>query len=750
MKKLLTFIILFTFLAAQVPAGAASGVQTDSAAALQQFDGLSSAHREKLLQHLWDCVVEKIGKIQEIAAEDVYTNIKTNLTEDGLWNDIVEETGSNPAPGKISKDSVMILVQKILAIRETIADFYSMYNKVVENELVGEFLEIPEDGTPGQVFTTLMPYTVPLLTLNSNGWFTRNGDVSKAMADKFKMKQDIFVALFGDINKKADGIAGKINKDIKSGKATVQDAICALRIFNLYSDPDYVDGGVDSSIEFPLSLDSIASSIFETGEKFKTANNFDDREKLAKEVVSGINAVAGIIAETEQTADILRQGLLIINAVSSISDSNISSQSFSNLYKALYDLANRMMDRIGEQEFKVVVNAGAITFHMDQGIMAEAAGRFDSVIGSAYSINAAFEKSNMDIHVGALLKIKLLPDLKAGEAAVDRLVVELPSGLLTTALNKGLTTIVVDAPMAAVTLTPDAIPVNVGSIATLVVEHLNADGLPDNVKNAVKNNAVYSISLQANEKAVSSFKKFVEVSLPFTLKQGNSGKTSAFFINAKDKLQNMGGSYDSITKTVRFTTKNTGRFFTKMNGITFKDMNVAAWSKDYVEEMAAKGIINGVGKGMFNPGASVSRAEFLKMVLETMKLVDLSAKNEFSDVKPDDWFYRYVSSAVKTGIASGKADGTFMPDEKITREEMAVIIGKALEKAGGKALPEAMDKYLQSFKDNNTLSPASRGYIALVCKYAIMNGRPEGTFAPGDFCTRAEAAAVIYRLFYLH
>lgn len=91
------------------------------------------------------------------------------------------------------------------------------------------------------------------------------------------------------------------------------------------------------------------------------------------------------------------------------------------------------------------------------------------------------------------------------------------------------------------------------------------------------------------------------------------------------------------------------------------------------------GVINGVSKTKFSPTKAVTRAEFCTMLVKSLKLEN-KGKSNFSDVKSNDWFYPYVSSAFECGIVNGKSKEIFAPNSEVTREEACVMLFRAAKK----------------------------------------------------------------------
>ncbi len=100
-----------------------------------------------------------------------------------------------------------------------------------------------------------------------------------------------------------------------------------------------------------------------------------------------------------------------------------------------------------------------------------------------------------------------------------------------------------------------------------------------------------------------------------------------------------------------------------------------------VEFLQENGVVEGFADGTFQPDKTITRAEFVKIVLESKEGVtdDCTPEKEFSDVIPTDWFYKYVCAAVNDSIIEGYADGTFRPHDEINFRDSAKITTKVHE-----------------------------------------------------------------------
>ncbi|SHJ13340.1 S-layer homology domain-containing protein [Desulfofundulus thermosubterraneus] len=170
----------------------------------------------------------------------------------------------------------------------------------------------------------------------------------------------------------------------------------------------------------------------------------------------------------------------------------------------------------------------------------------------------------------------------------------------------------------------------------------------------------------------------------------------------------------------------------------FSDLN-GHWAQKQVEKWADKGLVGGYQDGTFRPNKAVTRAEFVALVNRAMNKQNTGATIKFKDVRPGDWFYREVAAAVSAGYVGGYEDGTFRPNQPITRQEAASIISRLLNLESGEA------SVLGKFKDAGRIGSWARGSVAAVVARGLMGGYSDGTFGPAMSITRAETVVVLDR-----
>ena len=175
----------------------------------------------------------------------------------------------------------------------------------------------------------------------------------------------------------------------------------------------------------------------------------------------------------------------------------------------------------------------------------------------------------------------------------------------------------------------------------------------------------------------------------------------------------------------------------------FDDLGDVTWAQTAINTLAAKKIVSGVGENKFDPNAALTRAAYAQMLVNAIGHSTDSADTYFDDVPTDAWFYHNVAVASQLGIVSGFGDGTFRPNDLITREQMALMTQKAAV-VMGKSLIGADNG---TFTDDADIADWSRDAVYTLSDAGIINGMGDGTFGPQANATRAQAAVIIYNAF---
>jgi uncharacterized repeat protein (TIGR02543 family) len=172
------------------------------------------------------------------------------------------------------------------------------------------------------------------------------------------------------------------------------------------------------------------------------------------------------------------------------------------------------------------------------------------------------------------------------------------------------------------------------------------------------------------------------------------------------------------------------------------------WAGDIIGNLGNRLVLSGYADGSFRPDQPITRAEFAAYVVRGLGLSGQQGAVSFTDVSEDDWYHDVAATASEYGLIRGLADGRFAGSDPITREQAMTIIARAMALAGlqGVADDESVHEILRPYTDAARVSEWARRDVATGVRAGIVFGKDHGGLAPKDMLSRAEAAVLIYRL----
>ncbi|WP_409969734.1 S-layer homology domain-containing protein [Bengtsoniella intestinalis] len=179
---------------------------------------------------------------------------------------------------------------------------------------------------------------------------------------------------------------------------------------------------------------------------------------------------------------------------------------------------------------------------------------------------------------------------------------------------------------------------------------------------------------------------------------------------------------------------------TMVNAHSFTDVPSGHWAEDSISRGVELGLFNGTSTATFGVGQSMTRGAFVVLLGRLMDWDTVSSTApSYTDVATTSWCYSAVETALANEVITTQFT-TFRPDESITREEMAVMLIRAL---GYTTLAGLVQDLSLPFIDVHT----NRGYIAMAYEIGLMTGTTATTFDPSAYTTREQTAVILMRLY---
>ena len=182
----------------------------------------------------------------------------------------------------------------------------------------------------------------------------------------------------------------------------------------------------------------------------------------------------------------------------------------------------------------------------------------------------------------------------------------------------------------------------------------------------------------------------------------------------------------------------------------FTDVSRSDWYYQFVDYVTSKGYFNGVADKTFAPADNMTRAMFVTVLFRFHGAKGDSSQSAFVDVAPGEWYTAAINWAAANKIVDGVGNGKFAPNDPITRAQMCAMIERYLDlyrKAWKVTLPETGS--VSVMVDESAIPAWALAAVKQCQRHGLVNGFEDGTFRPNDLSTRAQVAAVIYRLSYL-
>ena len=177
-------------------------------------------------------------------------------------------------------------------------------------------------------------------------------------------------------------------------------------------------------------------------------------------------------------------------------------------------------------------------------------------------------------------------------------------------------------------------------------------------------------------------------------------------------------------------------------GNPFRDVAPGAWYEEAVRYVYEAGLMQGTTGTTFSPGRTSNRG-MIAAILHRLEGSPRAGTPPFTDVAADSYCADAVAWAEKNNIVRGFEDGTFRPEGRITRQQLAAILFRYLEHRGADTAGRAD---LSRFSDTAAVADYAREAMAWAVSAGLLQGRSDGTLDPAGSATRAQTAVILQRL----
>ncbi|MBF8982535.1 S-layer homology domain-containing protein [Lutibacter sp. B2] len=553
-------------------------------------------------------------------------------------------------------------------------------------------------------------------------------DIKKAMKEvSFKLKEKA-----DKINSKADAKA--FVKDVKNMSKVMEKAVDKIKT------EEGAKELANESIDIVKTLIKSAEQVNENDDKKEISEAAAENMKMILKAMDKIKSKEA----NEIAGDIIESAGNLMKKIGKENSKEIKEKAVQVANKALKKASTKIVEKN-----QVKVEKKKVIAKIDAESLKDLA---KTAANIAKDMKEKLKKNDIVANQVFEKKVTIeIPHMDQPEVEIN-----LPANMMKSLKENGIEKVSIQTEVASFDVTPKTFGEKViDQEISLSAKKVDKDNLLELVRNKVpENSIIVDLNVSVGQEKVTQFEEPITISIPYEGEVKIGEKVEVFYLKDDGNIESMGGVYDSVTKTVMFKTSHFSKYFAKIvdeaeDDIlknTFKDLKGYDWAKEAIETMANEKIINGRGEAMFDPTANITRAEFATLVTKMMGYDTENMNVSFIDVEKDAWYYNYVGATYKNGLINGRSTAVFDPNGKITRQEMAVIVAKVLEKKG---YDKAESKELNIFNDKENITSWAKDSVSLCVKEKIISGMGNNTFAPAQNANRAQATVILYKLYNL-
>lgn len=283
------------------------------------------------------------------------------------------------------------------------------------------------------------------------------------------------------------------------------------------------------------------------------------------------------------------------------------------------------------------------------------------------------------------------------------------------------------------------------------IENVSLSTLSEKERKFVGDKPVINVDLLSGNKilSVNQTKEPITIAIPYEATEEellNPEQIIIYYLSPNGKVVPVTSSmYDPITKMVSFEVHHLSKYAVGYNHITIQDVPKKHWAYVAISNLVAKDLIELTKDQAFSPKSMITRGEFIIWLVNALELqTDLSESESFLDVSTSDNAFSAIGTAKSLGIIKGINSNQFNPGGKLSREDMMVILYRALT-LGKTNIIKASKHASSGFSDQNVISDYTRNAIDYLVDKKMILGN-SGVLNPKGMASKSEAALVIYRL----
>lgn len=271
----------------------------------------------------------------------------------------------------------------------------------------------------------------------------------------------------------------------------------------------------------------------------------------------------------------------------------------------------------------------------------------------------------------------------------------------------------------------------------------------NNYDEKIGDRPVYDFTLSSGNENISEFDNAIKISIKYKLKDGEiPSHLLVYYVDKNGNLEIVKkSSYDEKTATMYFNASHFSNYAIGYENSTFGDIE-NNWAAKDIEFLSIRNIIKGQTEGIYNPDGEITRAEFVQVLANIAGVKETDEESSFTDIGANDWYKSAATWAEKMEISTGstniEGNLVFNPNEKISRQDMAVMLVRYMEKVEDSSFVEISE--CKTFEDCEKISEYAKTAVKTLQTAEIINGiksNEKYSFNPKANASRAEVAKLI-------
>lgn len=482
-----------------------------------------------------------------------------------------------------------------------------------------------------------------------------------------------------------------------------------------------------------------------------------EKQKIVSSITELVGSAPYLLNKLDSSSKAVEVAQALINNAAAVLNNaqGIPADEVQKLKEAVIHSSQAALNKASEVTIakeNVKVEGNAVSSQLDSGLISAQIEKAKQALASV----AGDLTSKLGAGTAADLKLSLTVKVPPVDKGIHKLNTTLPSEILTLVQENNIAGLKIQMDQTAFTIEPDTFgKVEAGQQINLAAEV---------VENAVINKPrqaeplasipVMEFSASVGGQPVKSFAKPIDVTFDVSsidtskYSEANLENLTVYVLNEKSLTwEAVGGKYDPVTQTVTAPRGHFSKYTVMLGAAAYTDVPANHWAVKEINYLLNKGILD--EGGVFAPSDKITRQQFAAMISRAYGLNGDGLVLPFKDIKTTNPYADEIAAAYAAGIINGKSPSAFDPEATITREEIATMLARALTTYNGKSAVAQPAAVIASFTDGAKISKWAASSVALTKSTHLFEGFGDQSFRPAQTASKAEAAALIYRLYQL-